>query len=105
MVTMKIEAKKKKVVSTVDIVTIDGIEVDAYRFLECLEALEGTLRPLELVRISNPNVEKILLRYKLAWKSNRGTWSQYLNTGKIARFKKKIYEALDKMRPPRAQRL
>jgi len=76
----------------------DGIEVGAYDFLGCLDALEGTDGAFNFVKISNANIEKILLKYNLAWKSNRGPWAQHLNTGKIAVFRKKIYKALDKVR-------
>lgn len=95
---MKIKAKKKKVISWIEVVTIDGIEVEAYDFLGCLESLQETDGAFTFVKISNSNVEKILLKYKLAYKNNRGSWAQHLNTGKIARFKTKVYKALDELR-------
>jgi len=102
---MKIEAKKKRVVSIIDTVIIDGVEFDAYRLLECLDALEETDGAFSTITISGPSTERILLKYKLAYKNVRGSWAKHMNTNKIKKFKEKIYQALDKIRPPRAPRL
>ena len=95
---MKVEIKKKNVCVVQEMVVIDGLEVEVYDFLGCLDVLEDTDGTFTFVTIPNVNMEKILLKYKLAYKDNRGTWAQYLNTGRIARFKKKINKALIEMR-------
>jgi len=102
---MKIVAKKRKVVSSVYVVIIDGIEVDAYDFLGCLEALEETDGAFTVITISNSNVEKILLKHKLAYKNVRGSWAKQLNTKAIEKFKAEVYRSLDKLSRKEAVRL
>lgn len=95
---MKIEIKEKKISIVQKILVVDGLEVKVYDFLKCLEALEDTLRPVQVVMISNLNIKHILMKYKLAYKNNRGSWSKYLNTGRIAKFKDEVYKALAEKR-------